>query len=391
MSQEVIVIENGILGSFVGATPRQSDSLQKLEKDATVEEFDYFRALPESEQIDILESGHFALMALRLNIKHMCSNEGEVEAIGGHAQSIAKEIQNIVEPQVDKQTQLNICLYPTEFCRTSMFFPMGKNEVAGDREFIQDRVITDNRWGRLTYTGVKLSVYDEDFLMALLVLINVQVNSTTVLEQGQFTYTYKGPILPILRATGVKGQPGDNHYVRFTESFKRMIVSAIDMEIGGNTTRGGKKKVQRNITNLITFFQLNEVTNEVVITVNPYFYEIYSANRFTNIDMHNRAILRKPTAKAIYRFVSSHQDKSWYGDVSILAEAINVDRSDKYEMKRTIANGIDELTKKGLFDKSSKLSDNYVSLTMAGSKPVTRKTLKAKTAKKRAPKKKTKV
>ncbi|MBF0515334.1 MAG: hypothetical protein HQK81_14905, partial [Desulfovibrionaceae bacterium] len=126
--------------------------------------------------------------------------------IGEDAKQNAQAMRRAVLPSPEEKPQEQgwMCFapMPTDLCRVSPFFPMSKNEMA-NRVYLKDMVITKSAWGEINYRGQKLSIYEEDALMAVLAAIDA-----THEKQG---YIYDGPSLPILKIMGYD-KPGKNHY-----------------------------------------------------------------------------------------------------------------------------------------------------------------------------------
>lgn len=224
---------------------------------------------------------------------------------------------------------------PTDLCRVSPFFPMSRVEIA-NRPYIENLVITKSAWGQITYTGPKLSIYEEDALMAVLAAIDALHD-----KQG---YTYKGPGLPLLKLIGYE-KPNKDEYKRLYDSLKRMLGAVFEIDI---------KSIKRKAENVLSTVEVNNKTKDFVVTVNPYFYEMYLAGNVTLIDVIQRRKLKKATAKALYRFMQSHRDKTWQGHFLTLAAALNIE-TDKLpkHIKEQIKGAIAELKKYGMLHKSS--------------------------------------
>ena len=103
---------------------------------------------------------------------------------------------------------------PTDMCRVSPFFPLRQHDMK-ERPFVRGMVITSNSWGEIKYTGPKLSTYEEDVLLAVLALLDGKKNRHVEQVKGKSTYSYRGPLLPVLRLMGYTGKSyGRTDYTR---------------------------------------------------------------------------------------------------------------------------------------------------------------------------------
>ena len=121
-------------------------------------------------------------------------------AIPATAQEQADKIHKAVEKApMEQESLLKWCGFPTDMTRVSPFFPMQTNEL-GSRQFMRDTLITSASWGEIRYTGPKLSIHEEDALLALLATLEsvTTYRKETTIEERK-TYSYTGPILPLWR------------------------------------------------------------------------------------------------------------------------------------------------------------------------------------------------
>lgn len=249
----------------------------------------------------------------------------------------------------DSQDKQNAAL-PRAFTRISPFHPVSQADLK-NRPYLEDVVLVDNAWGSLVFDGPKLSIFDEDCLLAVLALIDA--------GQGQVTdekYTYKGPLLPVLKLMGYKsGSIGKTNYKRVKKAFKRMSNSSITLEL---------KDGSWAITPFLSKGEWDEDEKILTVTCNPYFYEQYINGSITLLDVRERAQLKAPTSKALYRFMNSHKGRTWQGHFTTLAKAINLDTErPKYKIRDNIKRAITELVQnKILTEKSTFINQNIVFL-----------------------------
>lgn len=256
-----------------------------------------------------------------------------------HAKESAAAIREAVAPGgklKPEQAFLPFAPMPTELCRVSPFFPMSKNEMA-TRTFVQDLVITKSSWGEISYTGEKLSIYEEDALLALLAILDA-------MRREKEAYIYEGPALPILKLMGYE-KPGKVEYQRLEAAFQRMAGARFTMFI---------KDVIRTTENIVSRIAVDQKTRNFVVALNPYFAEQYLAGTVTLLDVVQRRRLKKPTSKSLYRFMSSHRNPEWKGHFLTLASALNLNvEQPHFEIRRQIKDAVAELKKHGMLEASS--------------------------------------
>ena len=252
----------------------------------------------------------------------------------------AQKIENEIAPHFEnsKQEKFPFAPLPRDLCRISPFFPLSQKSLK-DREY-KKIIVTETAWGKIEYTGPILSTYEEDVFIILLALINYR----DVKEiEGKRTYSYVGPILPILKLLGYK-KVGKTNYRRILSSLDILAKASFKMII---------KKRGWNVTNMITFFKWDEIEKKLYVTINPYFYEIYIKRRYTLQDVKLRAKLSSPSAKALLRFISSHSTK-WQGHYLTLAHALNLNLDQpKKKIKNLIKKSVNELIKTGVLENTS--------------------------------------
>lgn len=259
--------------------------------------------------------------------------------IEAQAKEIAATIQSEVAPggKVEPgQGWLYFAPIPSDLCRCSPFFPMNRRDME-KRDYLEGMVIASNSWGEVKYTGPRLSTYDEDVLLALLALLKAVPP-----ENG--AWTYSGPILPILRAMGIKRVGGDN-YRRVKSAVRRLSVAGVELQ----TTKG-----RWMIASMLTMASGDDKAATLTVTVNPYFGELYAGGLVNLLDLAKRAELSRPVSKALHRFATSHRG-AWRGHFLTLAAGINLDlERPHFELRRQIKQAMAELRKVGILGRKSR-------------------------------------
>lgn len=271
------------------------------------------------------------------------------------AQQRGREIREKVAASVGlgEQLWLPCAPVPPDLCRLSPFFVMAKAEMK-ERPFIKSMVFSKGGFGELTYTGPRLSTYEEDVFIAILSLINEAANRDAAEPGRERFITYKGNKSKILTRAGFKSGKGGSGY-KFLQSALEYLHAAVVII----KTRDGKK----DIANLLTHTQISKDTFK--ITLNEYFYETFisGGNFLALIDVDKRNQLT-PTGKALYRFVSAQSDHvqekyCFKGHFITLAEIMNLNPELPLRKKRaTVKEAIAALVKNNILTKESRLFSN---------------------------------
>ena len=272
-----------------------------------------------------------------------------------HAKQVAAEVHAEVAPTKvlpAKQAWMNFAPMPTDLCRVSPFFPMGKNEMAS-RQLIRGMVIAKSAWGDVTYSGPKLSIFEEDLLLAVLALLKTVSPED---DEGKPSWTYRGPLRPILTVLGYK-TTGKRNYERVKSGLELLAMAVVKLQ-----TKRGKWA----ITNMMAGADGDDKDATIAVTVNPYFAEMYAAGTVNLLDLAKRAGLSRPVSKALHRFATSHRGE-WRGHFLTLAAAINLDMEQpQKQIRRQIMMAMAELRKASVLSPRSKFSGDVVLLDPVG-------------------------
>lgn len=306
------------------------------------------------------------------------------------AEEIKREVAAAIEASGQEQGHLaNWCGFPTDMTRCSPFFPMNPNEL-GDRRYLENYLITSASWGEIRYTGPQLSIYEEDVLLALLAILDKESQYRKVSyayeaateyngmggwntklhiygEEGEGwgrkTYTYKGPMLPLLRLLGIE-RPGKTNYARLLSSLERLTVAGVKISISTGKTKSGKRRSPRisQMCAMLGGVYWDDKKKELTATINPFFYETYVAERVTLMDVARRMGLKGVISKALYRFVQSHrQNPVFEGHFLTLADALNMDREQPaWKVRQLLKTAINELNRHGVLTKKSGFVDTDI-------------------------------
>jgi hypothetical protein len=297
-----------------------------------------------------------ALNAILERVKEQSGNEVQAEA-----EKQADEVRDIIAPGGKlppvQESLFKWAGFPTDMTRVSPFFPMNVKDLK-DRPFMKNLVITAAHWGEITYSGPKLSTYEEDSLLVLLACLEgvSKHRSETTDKDGRKTYTYRGPALPLLRALGYK-KPNNKDYRRLTDSLKLLTVAGVDLRVSSGQKNGGKKEPRfTSMSAMLANVSWDNEKKVLSATINPFFYEAYLAGTVTLMDVAKRMALSGTIARSLYRFVQSHRDNPVFsGHYLTLAQVLNMDTEQPgRKLRELLKRAISELIKKGVLTKKSR-------------------------------------
>ncbi len=211
--------------------------------------------------------------------------------------------------------------------------------------------------------------------MAILAILDDIKNRQTSEVEGERTYTYKGPLLPVLKLMGLSS--GSANYKRVVKALKMMTIAGVELVIFKRSGRGARKVKKTIMSSMLAVAKWDEDKKELTVTVNPYFYECYIAGFVTLMDVIKRTKLKSPTAKSLYRFMQSHRDNIWQGHFMTLSTALNLDLNlPAFKLRERIKIVIRELIKKKILSPESGLiskDKNIVKLVRCQDENIRRK------------------
>ena len=266
-------------------------------------------------------------------------------------QAVAEEIAP--EGKLPPQKQwLFFSPVPSDLCRVSPFFIMSKQELA-KRPYIEDLVITNNNWGKITYTGGKLSVFDETVFLSIIALLDEPGAKEIVKVDGKYTTVWEGPVLKILELMGLKSD-GKENYNRVRKSIKTMRATAFELILKSGNIHG---------CGLIDDYKIIEKSKHLRVVINPLFYELYAKGAVTRLDVIRRSKLPGSVPKCLYRFIMSHRDGTWKGHWKTLCGALNLDlKQEEKKVRHTLKCAINTLIKHEILNDRSSISGEVVTL-----------------------------
>ena len=242
------------------------------------------------------------------------------------------EIKSHISKQDPEHEQRIFSFLPTKMTRISPFFPLSKREMK-DRPL--EKLTWDNPWGKLTVTGERLSIHDESVLLAVLSLMRK--------HQTETFHTTRYALCKVMGIT-----PAKDTYRMVWESLDRLTGTKINLSVWDAKTKGKKRKTKRQMVNtILSGADQDEDTGKILITVNPYFIQMYGESFITNLDLQFRTMLAGDITKALYRFYEGQRERMYQCHLLTLAKAINLNMElPNNELRKRARKGLRDLRKK---------------------------------------------
>ncbi len=249
---------------------------------------------------------------------------------------------------------------PNEICRVSPFFPLEKKEIK-KRIYLKKKAIVDNAWGKLIYSGFKLTTYEEDILLAILSLLDDPGKRTLTKVGNMETFMYKGPIAPIIKLAGLTRCKTSYDFVLNT--CELFMSSILELQIFKNSPTNDQKEIAyRTITNIMILVHDDKEKNKHTFIINPFFYNLYRKGNFSIFDIKKRLSIKSNIGKSLYRFVIS-QEKDWKGHYLTLSNALNINENiPNFKKKDRIKTAIKELIALKILSNKSNITNNIATV-----------------------------
>jgi len=269
-----------------------------------------------------------------------------------------------IEPAPRKKRQQYFSFMPTPMARTSPFFPMSDKQK---KHRPHETVAWETSWGKIEVSGPRLSIFDEDVLLAILALLKMsQKREETTTDNGQPTYTVRTSGYAICKY--LQTPAGKNVYTAIEGAIDRMTATKVKLDVTEHI-KGKKNSVFSMGGTILSGWTWDKKTGEMTVTLNPYFYETFKDGLLTYLDLTLRRRLKGEISKALLRFYESHQANPIMHMLTI-ADAINLRDMPPFRLKARLRTAFQELKKIGYL-KNSKIQKN-------GTVAVTKKDLPAK-------------
>jgi hypothetical protein len=242
------------------------------------------------------------------------------------------EAKEIILKRPDYHEQLLFSFMPIQLTRTTPFFPISKRDM---KNRPHEKLEWETSWGKIIISGEKLSVYEETILLSLLLLVKKQ--RSEVLQTTQYE------LCKLANVT-----PSKNTYNAIWASLKRLSSTSIELSIWDKE----KKPLTDMTGTIITWLKKDHKKGKLLISLNPYFNEMFAQSFVTNINLKFRANLTGDISKSMYRFFSGQKPEKYSIHILKLAAAINLNLDlPTKKIRESIRKGLRELRLKGYLAK----------------------------------------
>lgn len=255
-----------------------------------------------------------------------------------------------------REDQQIFSFLPHQLAKTSIFFPMSDRELKEENRHIS-KIEHETGWGKVIIEGIKLAVFEEDILLAMLSLLK---DNPSKLKSEAALETNINKIVNMLY--GARGYSKRNEQV-ILRALKHFEQVSFDF-ILGNWKKHGKERLKveelYSVGNIISAYHYNTGSKELKIYFNPHFLAFFLQSMLTTINLSLRRNLKKDGSKALLRFLEAHTDPGRMHMLTVL-NAINYNVDQPMHMLRwRIKSFIAELKKHGILGKKTSLSNEDV-------------------------------
>jgi len=282
-------------------------------------------------------------------LRDICRNLGNT-MLSNDVEELKQEIIN----SPAKPEQQIFSFLPHQMAKISVFFPMSDKELKEENRKIIQKIEHETGWGRLVVEGIKLAIFEEDILLALLKLSKHNFKTDNGLY---YIETSMQEIIKLLY-----GRTGYNkrNIDRIEAALRHFQL--VRFEISTYThPKKGKERIRqehkRSIGNIVERYDYNSQDKKLVIFFNPHFFAFFLESMLTNINFTLRRKLKKDGSKALLRFISTHTNPSKMHMLTIL-NAINFNTNQPlYRLRSRFKEFIKELKNEGVLGPKTKMYD----------------------------------
>jgi len=258
------------------------------------------------------------------------------------------------------EEQLLMAFIPHQMAKTSIFFPMSRQELKEKNRRIT-RIEQKSSWGRIVVEGVKLSLFEEELLMVITHIIKKSPNRMKMITGLPTLDCTLNELVSILY--GRKGYTKAS-YQRILRGLDHFQMVRFELAFGDWKKKGKEQlKIEQRVSigSIFSRYKHHEDTNNLSIGFNPAFIQYFSESMLTYIDLNLRRRLKKDGSKAILRFLRAHTNPDPM-HINTILDAINFNTNQpahllRWNMKQFIA----ELKKHNVLGPKTRLKNDIVS------------------------------
>ena len=145
----------------------------------------------------------------------------------------------------------------------------------------------------------------------------------------------------------MKIKRGKTAYKSVYQAIKRLVGTVVDLEV--NEPVKGKKRGKPRLVMTGTILSgglWDRATGKMIVTLNPYFYEMFHEGLLTYLDLTLRRRLKGAVAKALLRFYESHKAHPVMHMIT-LGDAVNLRGLEPKRLKARMKKALKELEQVG--------------------------------------------
>ena len=291
------------------------------------------------------------------NLREVCERFGKTIA----RSELAKDVVEFRElacstPQEEQQI---FSFLPHQMAKVSVFFPMSDREVKEENRQIIKQLVHETGWGRIVVEGIKLAIFEEDILLALLKISKDSFQKDTA--GGYYVETSMNEIISMLYGRHGYTKKNEDRIERALQHFQlvRFELTTFDQRKKGNERV--KTETVRSIGNIVQSYKYSHRSKKLVVYFNPHFFAYFLEAMLTNLNLTLRRKLKRDGSKALLRFLSTHTSPKRMHICTVL-NAINFNvNQPMFRLRSRTRQFINELKKQGVLGPNTKVySDDTV-------------------------------
>lgn len=253
--------------------------------------------------------------------------------------------------KIPKEEQQVFSFLPHQLAKTSIFFPMSDRELKEESRLIS-RIEQKTGWGTVIVEGIKLAIFEEDVLLALLHLL--KTNPTQLKDEVSLETNINDLVNILYGASGYSSR-NEEVILRALDRFGHVSFHLIV----GNWKKKRKARVRvetkTTINGILSAHHYDATTKNLKIHFNPYFLAFFLESMLTTISLSMRRKLKKDGSKALLRFLEAHTNPGPMDFITVL-EAINYNiNQPKYKLRWRMKSFITELKQYGVLGNKTKI------------------------------------
>jgi hypothetical protein len=197
--------------------------------------------------------------------------------------------------------QLIFSFLPHQLAKTSIFFPLSDRELKEENRRIH-RLEHNTAWGKIIIEGIKLAIFEEDILLALLYLAKDHTQ-----KDGDGRYALKIRMPEVAKILYQNKSYTKTTYQRIDKALAHF--GLVRFEIIVNTLQKKERAFEEkktSINGILSGHTYLPASQELTIYWNDRFFAYFLESMISNINLTLRRQLKKDGSKALLRFLSTH-------------------------------------------------------------------------------------